>query len=210
MTRWSLRGTIAAAGFASGDRFVVGRWDDTPIGPLCDVMWARPDGHRTLLVGDQAGADFITAVYRFDAVEVVPTEVRGTDRWLEVTAGPVELQLQAGRGWRIPVKRPAWCTRFVEAPVARLALGVRPYGTSPTGVREWYRADAYRRVARGWASVDGRDLGALGPLDPPCRFGFSEAPKQPSIVVVRPLLEDLSGQLDRVLLDAARHRVRPG
>ena len=90
---------------------------------------------------------------------------------------------------RIPVRRPAWFTRYVEGPIARATMGVRTYGTSPTGVREWYRADAYRRLVAATGSVDGRDLGAMAPVDPPARFGFSEPPRRPSWVEVRPLLE---------------------
>jgi hypothetical protein len=83
--------------------------------------------------------------------------------------------------------------------VARALHGVRTYGISSTGVREWYRVDGWRPVVSGRASVAGRDLGALGPVDPPCRFGFSEPPRRPTITAVRPLLEDPSGALDQVV-----------
>ncbi len=68
-------------------------------------------------------------------------------------------------------------------------MGVRTYGVSPTGVREWYRARSYRRVVAGSASVAGADLGPLRPIDPRCGFGFSEPPRRPSIVAVRPHLQ---------------------
>jgi hypothetical protein len=203
--KWSLTGTITAVGFASGDRFVVGHWDDTPIGTVDDIMWARPDGGRILLVGDQPAADLITAVYTFDEVRIVPVTVGGGERWLEATAGPVEVQLKAAVGWRVPFARPTWLTQWVESPLARATLGVRTYGTNPAGVREWYRADVYRRVTTGWATIDGTDLGALGPLDPGCRFGF-EPPRSPSIVALRTSLEDPSGHLDDVVRTAARAR----
>jgi hypothetical protein len=77
----------------------------------------------------------------------------------------------------------------VEGPIARAALGVRTYGTSAKGVREWYRADGYRRLAFARARLDGVDLGAMAAVDPPCRFGFSEPPRRPSWVEVRPRLE---------------------
>ena len=38
--RFELAGVIGAAGFASGDRVVVGHWHRSPIGPMSDVMWA--------------------------------------------------------------------------------------------------------------------------------------------------------------------------
>jgi hypothetical protein len=189
--RVELAGCIGAAGFGSGDRLVVGAWTAGPLGPMTDVMWARADGERVLLAPDQPVAEFIASVYRFDRVEVVPVGGGWDGGTLEVDAGPVSIRLVAGRGWRLPpaALRPPWFTRYVEAPIGRATMGVRAYGVTPTGVREWYRADRWRPVADGSASIDGLDLGPLRPVDPPCRFGFSEPPTRPSITEVRPLLE---------------------
>jgi hypothetical protein len=189
--RVELIGHIAAAGFASGDRFVVGAWTSGPVGPMVDVMWATPEGERVLLAPSQAAADFISSVYGFDRVQVVDMRGSCDGRTLAVEAGGLSLRLAASRGWPLPPRwlRPAWFTRYVEGPIARLAMGVRTYGVSPTGVREWYRADRWRPVVAGAATLDGRDLGAIAPVDPPCRFGFSEPPTRPSITAVRPLLE---------------------
>ena len=173
-------------------------------------------------------AAFVSAVYRFDRTEVtlltadlcvpatqaglcvpatqaglcVPATQAGLKGWRLRVSAPdlgLALWLQAGPGWRIPFPRPSWVTRWVEAPLARRLLGVQTYGVSPTGVAEWYRADAYRPVVAGQAALAGRDLGPLGPLHPPVGFGFSEPPRRPSIVSVRPLLEDRSGALVSVL-----------
>ncbi len=164
-------------------------------------MWATPDDEAVLVAPSAEVAAFVSAVYRFDRTEVTPLDARVDDSHLRLTAPELglELSLQAGRAWRIPSPRPAWFTRWFEAPVARRLLGVRAYGVSPTGVREWYRADAYRPVVDAAAVLNGRDLGSLRPLDPPVRFGFSEPPRRPSMVSVRPLLEDRSGTLARVL-----------
>lgn len=198
---YEMRGVIASAGFVSGDRFVVGRWEDSPIGPMVDVMWARPSGERVLLASSVAGA-FVQAIYVFEQVDVVPIEARLDSVHLTVAAGPLALSFEVGAGWRLPFgpRRPPWFTRWVEAPVARVVMGVRPYGVSPTGVREWYRADEYRPLVRGRASVDGVDCGAMRNLGPATRFGFSEPPRRPSFVRVRTLLDDPSGQLDSVLV----------
>lgn len=187
--RVAMRGVIASSGFASGHRVVVGHWREGPLGPMTDLMWAAPDGRRTLVAPTEATAAFVTSVYAFDEVEVVDLRVEVGDRWLLVRAGRREIELVAGRGVRIPVPRPAWMTRFVEAPVAQLLMGVRTYGTSPSGVREWYRADGYWRLASARAVLDGVDLGAMARLDPPAGFGFSEPPRHPSWVEVRPLLD---------------------
>jgi hypothetical protein len=202
----TLSGVIASAGFASGDRFVVGHWTESPLGPITDLMWATPAGERRLLASTEEISGFVSAVYGFDRTDVAPLECHVDDHHLDLSASALalELHLTAGPGWRIPFRRPAWFTRWVEAPVARRLLGVRTYGVSPSGVREWYRADVYRPVVDGHAAVSGRDLGELRPLDPPVRFGFSEPPRRPSMVWVRPLLHDPSGALDRLLSPGRR------
>jgi hypothetical protein len=178
---------------------VVGCWEKSPLGPMADVMWAGPSDERVLLAPSDEAARFITAVYRFDRVEIVTVEARLQGRSLGVTAGDLALSMTGGRGWRLPGRRPAWLTRWVERPVARALLGVRTFGVSPTGVREWYRAEEYRPVVDAQASIGGKDLGALRPLRPLVGFGFSEPPRRPSMVRVRPLLADPSGRLDSVL-----------
>lgn len=199
--RHELVGTITSAGFASGDRFVVGSWARSPIGPFTDVMWATPAGERVLLVADARHGAFVSAVYRFERVQVVPLESHQAGASLDVAAADLRLRLRGGPGWRIPLRRlrPAWVTRWVEGPLARGLLGVRTYGVSPTGVREWYRAEEYRPVVEATANVGGHDLGALRHRWAPAAFGFSEPPRWSAMVRVRPVLEDPSGRLDRVL-----------
>lgn len=180
---------------------MVGHWRRSPLGPVTDVMWALPGGRRRLLAPTRAMADLITAVYDFDEVEVGPVEARLDGRRLDLLAPgrDLALSLEAGRGWPLPPLGP-WATRWLAGPLARPLLGVRTYGVSPTGVAEWYRARWYRPVAGGWARVGGADLGPLRPLGPPdLGFGFSEPPRRPSMVWVRPLLHDPSGRLDRIV-----------
>src|SRR4051812_40349474 len=134
-----MAGAIASTGFTSGDRVVVGHWRASPLGPIDDVMWARPGGGRGPLAPHERVARFVSAIYGFDRIDVVPFSVTEGERRLTVRAGPLDVDLQADRGWRIPSPRPAAFTRWVEGPIARAALRVRTYGTSPAGVREWYR-----------------------------------------------------------------------
>lgn len=202
-----LRGTIASAGFSSGHRFVVGHWDDSPLGPTDDVMWARPDGVRVLLVGRPEVAELISAVYRFDTVEVVSLRCRMDEAVLAVVAGDLRITLRAGRPWPIPLARlrstPA--ARPVERLLALAMLGVRTWGVSSTGVREWYRADEYRPGGgrRGSSGGDGPEA-RLRRFHEPARFGFSEPPRRPSLVRARPLLHDPSGTLGVVLRRSVR------
>lgn len=198
-TRHQLAGVIASSGFASGDRVVVGHWWRSPIGPFTDLMWAEPDGVRVLVVPDERAARFVRAVYRFDRVEIEPFEVWSSPRVLVVRAGGRQIELEAARG--IPLPPIGWppFVRWVEGPVARLLMGVRTYGVSPTGVHEWYRARRWRPLRAARASVDGVDLGPAGSVTPPVRVGFSEPPRRPSMVRVDPLLWDPSGRLDHLL-----------
>ena len=193
MTRWRLEGILASVAFASGDRFVVGHWADTPIGPLTEVRWTKPSGERALVVTDKPAAELIGAVYSFDTVERCPIDARAADRWIELVAGPVELQLQAKAGWRVPFKRPVIVTQLLEDRIARSLFELRAYEHTASATRVWYQADVVRPVAAGWATVDGRDLGAMAP--------------RPSIASVRPVLEDPSGRLDEIVRAAARARI---
>ncbi len=183
--RGRLQGVIASSGFASGDRVVIGHWRSSPIGPLSDVMWAAPDGRRTLFVGAARAADYITSIYDFDAVEVGELSVVGDDRSLEARVGDRWVRLTGGRRIPVlPVPRPRWFTTAFEAPLARAILGVEAVGTSPRGVREWYQARWVRRVVEAEARIGGRDLGAFGDVWPPVGVGFSEPPRFPSLVRV--------------------------
>lgn len=187
--RISMRGSIVSSGFASGDRVVVGHWAVSPVGPITDVMWSSPSGERTLFAPTPAAADFITGVYEFDRVEVVEMRTSSGIRRLDLVFGDRTLGFGARRGIRIPVRRPAWFTRYVEGPIARRLMGVQTYGVSPTGVREWYRADRWAPLRSATATIGGESLGAMAPIRPACGFGFSEPPPRPSWVDVRPLLE---------------------
>ncbi len=170
---------------------MVGTWGESPIGRLDDLMWARPDGRRLLLASSKEATTYVAGVYGFDEVVVGPlvVDLHGRVLHLRAPALGLELHLAGGMALAVPWPRPAWFTRWVEGPVARRLLGVNTHGVSPSGVREWYRAVSVRRLVTGWASINGRDLGRLGPIDPPAGFGFSEPPRFPTMVGVRPLLE---------------------
>lgn len=81
--------------------------------------------------------------------------------------------------------RPRWFTATVENWCARSLLGVRTYGTSPTGVAEWYRTRTARRVVPASASLDGTGLGALVAVRRPLGFGFTDPPRPSSYVSLR-------------------------
>ncbi|GAA2741220.1 hypothetical protein GCM10009868_06540 [Terrabacter aerolatus] len=186
-------GQIAGVGSASGVRIVVGSWERTPLGSFGDAMVETADGHRVLLAPTPEVAAFIEATYVFDEVRLEPVTVSsGRYRW-HVESPSLVLDLTVGA--RMPLGRllrtvparvassPAWAT--VVDPVARVALrGVRTRGTASAGRKEYYGATDLHSVTSLDGVFDGAPLGALAPVDPPCRFGFSSTPTRPSVTTV--------------------------
>lgn len=186
-------GQIAGVGSASGVRVVVGSWRDTPLGSFGDAMVETASGHRVLVAPSRPVAEFIGATYAFDEVRLEPVTVTsGPDRW-SVDSASLTLDLTVGA--RMPLGRllqvvpahlaasPAWAT--LVDPVARLVLrGVRTRGTALAGRREFYGATDLHAVTALTGRFDGTPLGALAPVDPPCRFGFSSTPRRPSVTTV--------------------------
>lgn len=203
-------GTITTLAFARGDTVVVGAWESGPLGPMRDVMWVRPDGHRVLLAPDTQTAAFVAAIYDFDEVVIAPVTLRVDGHEHDLRAGPLHLRY-AVAPWRVPVPGSgrSWFVRWVQGPVARLLLGVRTHGTSPTGVREWYRAAHVRRVVHASASLDGSTLGPLARRPGPVRVGPSEPPPFVSEVRLSTVLEDPSAALDRLLAVLRSRRWTP-
>jgi hypothetical protein len=186
-------GRIAGVGSTSGVRVVVGRWDDGPWGSFADLMVEDATGHRVLVAPDEQVRDFVAATYDFDEHVIEPVEVTDTATGWQVAAPSLALDLTIGR--RTPLGRalalvpdrvataPAWCT--LTDPVARLVLrGVRTRGTAGRDRREWYGATSVRDVTAIKGTWRGTALGALAPVDPPCRFGFSSTPRRPCVTTV--------------------------
>ena len=189
VSRQRFRGAIAGVGTTSGVRVVVGRRDDTPYGAFADVMVETGGGHRVLLAPTQEVADFVASTYTFDEVRVEPIAVNG---WV-VRSASLDLDLAVGtrtglgRLLRLVPRRvaesPAWCA--VTDPVARVVLrGVRTRGSAGADRREWYGATDHRLVTAATGSFNGVDLGALAPVTPAPRFGFSSTPPRPSVTTV--------------------------
>ena len=191
----TLWGSITSVGFSSGDRFVIGDWHQSPIGPFADVMWAQPDGHRILLV-DADAADYVDSVYPFPEIRHQHVATERDGRTYLARSGDLELRMRFGTAaLRLP-PRPRWLTATVENWASRALLGVDTHGTSPTGFLEWYRTRSARRVVAATASLGGTDLGALASLDRPLGFGFTDPPRLPSHVRLRVDLQRPAGERD--------------
>src|SRR4051812_685979 len=186
-------GQIAGVGSTSGVRVVVGSWGRTPLGRFGDAMVETAAGHRVLLAPTPEVAAFIQATYVFDEVRIEAITVASEHGRWRVESPSLALDLTVGG--RMPLGRllrlvpgrlavsPAWAT--LVDPVARTVLrGVRPRGTALAGRQEYYGATDLHAVTGLAGSFDEAPLGALAPVDPPCRFGFSSTPATPSVTTV--------------------------
>lgn len=191
-------GWIAGMGTSSGTRIVLGHWQGLPFGAFSDVMLERADGDRLLLAPTRETADFISGTYVFDTARVVPVEVSVTDHAWTVTAGPPDLRFTTGRrglpGFALRTvpgalaRRPAW-SALTDRPARLLLPGVRTRGSAGRGRREWYGARDLLPIRAVSAAYESADLGAMAPVEPPVRFGFGSAPRNPSVARITTTVE---------------------
>jgi len=198
-------GHIAGFGTTEGTRIVVGRWRTSPLGSFTDVMVERADGLRVLLAPSDDVADLVAGTYAFDAVHVVPVGLRADEerrRW-RLRAGPLTADLALGsrtRLGRLLVALPrhdavAPLVAGAADPLARLFLdGVRTRGTAGQGRREWYVASDQHAITAVRALWGSADLGAVAPVVPAVRFGFSSVPTAPTVTRVRTIIELSAGR----------------
>ena len=186
-------GLIAGIGTSSGTRLVIGHWETSPFGPFTDIMMEDAAGHRTLLAPTRDVADYVGATYTFDDVVVLPITSVVTEDRLVVDAG--DLRLRAGVGGVTLLGRllglvpstlathPRWLT-LINPVASRLVRGVATAGSAGHGRTEYYGVTSARAITGVAASWRGADLGALAPVSPPVRFGFSSAPPRPQLCSV--------------------------
>lgn len=176
-------------GTASGVRIVVGHWLQSPLGEFTDVMVEFADGERLLIAPTVEVRDYVSQTYSFDRTVVTPVEFTADGRARDVSAGTLSLRFELGGATalgrmltlvpRAVSTAPWFCA--VSDPIARVVMrGVRTRGTAGNGRREFYGARGQFAIESLVASWEGKDLGALRPVDPPVRFGFGSAPKRPS------------------------------
>jgi hypothetical protein len=191
-------GWIAGLGTASGHRVVIGHWHTSPYGPLTDVMAEDPAGHRTLYAPTPQLAAYLSAAYRFHAVQVAPCSARRSGVCWTVQAGPLQLSFAIGPrtmlGWLLqavpaPLARTTWWVSLLDLPARRLLPGIRTRGRTRDGRRQWYGAQDLHPIIAADATLDGRDLGALRAVHPPVGFGFGSVPARPSLVHLTTLIE---------------------
>ena len=69
------QGRISSATFNTGDRIIIGNWHESPLGKFSDVMWANPEGKRTLIAPSEKVAEYLNSIYSFD--ETIIQEIEG-------------------------------------------------------------------------------------------------------------------------------------
>ena len=179
------KGRISSSGFASGDRIVVGDWKESPLGSFTDIMWARPDGHRTLIAPNQEVVDYVEGMYSFDEIKIQDITVTEKERRFTLSCESMELDFSWKKGWKIPFRRSLFFIATVELFFAKLFFGTRTHGTTKNNRKEWYAIDRVSNITDASATIEGKDAGGKMPMKEPCKFGFSEAPKKPSSCEVR-------------------------
>jgi hypothetical protein len=78
---------------------------------------------------------------------------------------------------------------LLDLPARRLLPGVRTRGRTRDGRRQWYGASDLHALVAADATLSGRDLGGLRPIDPPVGFGFGSVPSRPSLVHLTTVIE---------------------
>ena len=187
-------GRISSCGFSSGNRIVVGDWKKSPLGPFTNVMWAKPDGTRVLLSPSEEHADYVSALYNFEEVHVVPIEVNRQRRGIEIVADSLSVSFEWKRGIGIPFSRPKWIISTIEQWVAGAVFGTKTHGLTCNGLREWYCIYKLSSIKHAKASYEGEDLGVVSKFEIDACFGFSEPPKKPSSVRLRSMIESGSNR----------------
>ena len=186
-------GNIAGIGTAAGTRLVIGVWAESPLGAFTDVMIEDDGGRRTLLAPTRAVADYVSATYTFDQIEVVDVASTLDDQRLTVSAGPLDVTADLGgvtglgRALSILPDRlataPVWL-RLINPVASLLMPGVKTAGSAGNGRTEYYGVTSALKISAASVRWHGRDQGGLTRLTPPVRFGFSSAPAAPMLVSV--------------------------
>ena len=179
------QGRITSSGFQTGDRVVVGAWKSSPFGNFTDIMWAKPDGTRILIAPNQEIADYVTDMYSFDDVLLEAIDIEEDGRNLSVKCKTMKLEFSWKKGFAIPFKRSLLFIATVELFFAKLIFSTRTYGLTRNNRQEWYAIDRVSNLSRASAKIEGEDVGDMASMSPPCKFGFSEAPRKPASCEVR-------------------------
>ena len=155
-------------------------------------MWAKKDGTRVLIAPNQEIADYVTAMYSFDEVILEEVSTTMSERSIKVDCNTMELEFSWNRGFPIPFKRSLLFIQTIELFFAKLIFSTRTYGITKDNRKEWYAIDRVSHITSAKANINSQNAGDFKPMREPCKFGFSEAPKNPLLVRLEPIFSDFS------------------
>ena len=189
MVREVFRGRIFSSSFERGDRVVIGAWDDSPLGGFTNIMWADPNGNRTLLSPSEKHADYVSSLYSFEEIRIVPFDVKIDGKSISVKADDFTVSMSWGFRFPLPLPRPLWFISSVENFFAKMLFGTRTHGIANNGSEEWYSIRSISWLKDASAMVSGNNLGAMSSRTESSCFGFSEPPIRPAAVSLTSIIE---------------------
>ena len=182
-------GRISSSSFSSGDRIVVGDWISSPLGSFINIMWARPDGKRILISPSKNCADYVSTIYSFEEVIILPIDINRKDKKIEINALDLSIIFEWGISAHIPFKRPKWFISTIEYLVGNIIFGTKTHGKTKDGRKEWYMIREISMISKAYGRFKGESFGRMENNTEASRFGFSEPPKRPMSVLVNSLIE---------------------
>ena len=182
-------GRISSSGFSSGDRIVIGDWEDSPLGSFTNIMLARPDGSRVLISPSEKHAEYVSKLYNFEEVRILDLVVTRDKKSIQIEGTGLSVKMSWGVALAIPIWRPLWFIATVENLFAKILYGTKTYGLTKDGRREWYSIRSISRVSSTEAIFDGKNFGDSEEFEISACFGFSEPPRKPSSVSLKSYID---------------------
>jgi len=179
------KGRITSSGFASGDRIVIGDWQESILGSFTNLMWAKSDGTKVLLSPSEKHAELVSKLYNFEEVNIVEFKVERGRKSISVSAGDLHIEATWGMTWRIPFWRPLWFTAFIEGFFGKILFGTKTHGRTKNNRKAWYSVRSISKLIQASAKFGNENLGESRKFVATACFGFSEPPAKPSSVTLK-------------------------
>ena len=152
-------------------------------------MWADPNGNRTLLSPSEKHAEYVSSLYSFEEIRIVPVDVKIDGKSISVKADAFSVYMSWGFRFPLPFPRPLWFISSVENFFAKTLFGTRTHGIANNGREEWYSIRSISWLKGASAIVSGDNLGAMSSRTESSCFGFSEPPIRPAAVSLSSIIE---------------------
>ena len=198
-THQRFNGWIAGLGTDSGYRVVIGHWRTSPYGGGGPTRWSKTGQAAAPCMRRPSSWPGSSAPPIASTTSRSPLATPGA----RVRTGGCRPDHYSSRspsdaascwGWLLWVMpaglaRTTWWVSLLDLGARRLLPGVRTRGRSRDGRRQWYGAQDQHPIIAADATLDGRSLGMLRPVQPPVGFGFGSVPRRPSLVHLTTMIE---------------------